>query len=192
MLSEFEGEEFWDTTRIMKLLCTDLDIIKSNAMPHTLRMGRDGVPVCLLMFVLGSQPPPADDSKYYKLRAKALDLKHEFWEVALEVMGDGYAATFSGVTETGKNLFVEAAMEFAKEYIKCTIDDEEGVKKRLNFEIPGLYTRFENPAATDEDRMDFLEAKAIYFGLHGYPLSVVKLADLRAKAVKAAAALAAR
>jgi hypothetical protein len=73
-------------------------------------------------------------------------------------------------------------MEFAKEYVKCTTDDMQGTKARLNHEIPGMYTLFEAPNASDEDRMNFLEAKAIYFGLYGFPLSVVELARLRAAA----------
>jgi hypothetical protein len=182
MISMFDGEEFWDTLRIMKLLCTDRDIIKSDAKPHTLRLGRDGVPACLLMFILQHQPPPDDTDKYYNMRLAAMDLLHEFWEAMLNVKSQGYAATFSNVTGRQQNRFVEAAMEFAKEYVKCTTDDMQGTKARLNHEIPGMYTLFEAPNASDEDRMNFLEAKAIYFGLYGFQLSVVELARLRAAA----------
>lgn len=190
MLSKFEGEEFWDTLRIMKMLCTNPNIVKNPAVPHPLRMGRDGVPVCLLMFVMENEERPGKGTRYYKLRVTAMNLLHEFWEVMGELKDEGYSATFEDVTETQKNLFVEEAMEFAKEYMKCMTDDVYEAKTKLNREIPALYTRFEDSAATDEDRMNFLEAKAVFFGLYGFPLSVVELARLRVQAATEAAAAA--
>lgn len=184
VLSCYQEEEFWDTLRGLKRQCTDPDILGSHAEPHVLRKGKPGVPVCVLPFVMIYQEQPVPGSKYAELRTKSLNLLGEFDELMTEVKDEGYSARIKeDVSDKQKLLFAEEAMEFVKEYTRCTVDDVDAAKAKLNKDIPGLYTRFEDPQATDEERMEFLDAKATYYALFGYPLSVVELARLRGPAI---------
>lgn len=181
-----EGEEYWDALRNLKRLCTDEGVLQvpCTVAPHPLREGRPGVPVCALPFVMAQHPPPVVASKYYELRQRAMDLLEEFNGAMEELKNMGFSARFEHITDQQKIAFAEEAMEFAKEYVRCTTNDVPTTRARLLKEIPALYTRFENPQATDEERMEFLDAKAIYFGLYGYSLSVVELARLRGLAMQ--------
>jgi hypothetical protein len=137
-------------------------MLGSTAKPSPLLAGEPGIPVCALMFLANER------GCLSRLNHIGLKLYGQFW-TAVEILKDmGREACFEDLNPDVQHEFVATAFEFAREYVRATNSSVDAVAT-LRRVIPEAYALQE--IGGEYERIMFLRAKAMYYGLTGQTYS---------------------